>query len=104
MRKQLKIPEIGRLSSQCQEAYTWMTRQDPFVEVWLKIQAQFQLKAGLEAETIFEDLQRRSPGRFKDGQLQTLQREEKKWRVFEGRRQEVFFCKTISRVGQCREA
>lgn len=32
---------------------------------------------GLEAKTLFEALQRQSPGRFGDGQLRTLTRREK---------------------------
>ena len=51
------------------------------------------VELGLEAKTIFADLQRRYPGRFQDGQLRTLQRKVKKWRVLEGRPQEVFFPK-----------
>lgn len=32
------------------------------------------------AKSIFEDLQQRYPGKFKDGQLRTLQRHVKVWR------------------------
>ncbi len=38
---------------------------------------------GLEAKTLFADLQRRFPGRFADGQLRTLQRHVKQWRAVE---------------------
>jgi len=86
-----KYRRLGRLPSQCQQAHTWMTRQDRLAEVWPEILGQLQLNPGLEAKTIFEDLQRRYPGRFQDGQLRTLQRKVKKWRVLEGRPQEVFF-------------
>jgi hypothetical protein len=54
-------------------------------------QGLLQLNPGLEAETIFEDLQRRYPGRFQDGQLRTLQRKVKRWRVTDGPPKEVFF-------------
>ena len=49
------------------------------------------VNAGLEAKTIFEDLQRKHPGRFQDGQLRTLQRRIKAWRALEGPSKEVFF-------------
>ena len=46
---------------------------------------------GLQAKTLFEDLQRRFPGRFPDGQLRTLQRKIKAWKALEGPPKEVFF-------------
>src|SRR5690606_15796915 len=46
---------------------------------------------GLEAKTLFEDLQRRYPAQFQDGQLRTLQRRVKQWRALEGPPKEVFF-------------
>jgi hypothetical protein len=49
------------------------------------------INPGLEAKTIFEDLQRRNPGRFADGQLRTLQRRIKIWRASGGPPKEVFF-------------
>ena len=46
---------------------------------------------GLEALTIFQDLQRRYPGKFQDGQLRTLQRHMRVWRGLSGPDCEVFF-------------
>jgi len=86
-----KYRRSGQLPSQCQQAHIWMTRQDPFAEIWQEIQGQLEINPGLEAKTIFDDLQRRYPGRFQDGQLRTLQRKVKKWRVLEGPPKEVFF-------------
>ena len=59
----------------------WRTRPDPFAEVWPQLEEQLQLNPGLEAKTLFADLQRRFPGRFADGQLRTLQRRVKQWRA-----------------------
>ena len=42
------------------------------------------LYPGLQAKTLFEDLQHRFPGRFPDGQLRTLQRKIKAWRATDG--------------------
>ena len=50
-----------------------------------------RLNPGLEAKTLFDDLQRRFPGRFADGQLRTLQRRVKRWRAEHGPAKEVFF-------------
>ena len=69
----------------------WLTRPDPFAEVWPEVQAMLQLNPGLEAKTLFADLQRRFPGRFADGQLRTLQRRCREWRALEGPAKEVFF-------------
>jgi hypothetical protein len=49
------------------------------------------LNPGLEAKTLFKDLQRRYPGQFSDGQLRTFQRRVKTWRATEGPAKEVFF-------------
>ena len=46
---------------------------------------------GLEAVTLFEDLQRRRSGQFQDGQLRTLQRRIRAWRGLHGPEAEVFF-------------
>lgn len=45
----------------------------------------------MEAKTLFDDLQRKDPGRFQDGQLRTLQRRIKAWRALEGPESEVYF-------------
>ncbi len=55
------------------------------------VQELLKFNPGLEAKTIFADLQRRSPGHFQDGQLRTLQRKVKKWRVLEGPAQGSIF-------------
>jgi hypothetical protein len=70
---------------------TWRTREDPFQDVWSELRDRLQLNPGLQAKTLFEDLQRRFPGRFQDGQLRTLQRKIKAWKAVEGPPKEVFF-------------
>lgn len=55
------------------------------------MQELLQLNPGLEAKTLFTDLQRRFPGRFDDGQLRTLPRRLKQWRALTGPAKEVFF-------------
>lgn len=86
-----KYRRLGKLSSELDTAHTWKTRKDPFEDVWHEIKSMLEINAGLEAKTIFEDLQRRKPGQFADGQLRTLQRRIKVWRASEGPAKEVFF-------------
>ena len=82
---------LGKLPSELEQPHTWRTRKDPFEDVWHEIKSMLEINAGLEAKSIFEDLQRRNPGRFADGQLRTLQRRIKVWRASEGPAKEVFF-------------
>ena len=86
-----KYRDHGKLPSELKKEHTWRTRQDPFEEVWEGIQAMLAINPGLEAKTLFEDLQRRYPGKFADGQLRTLQRRIKHWRATAGPPKEIFF-------------
>lgn len=81
----------GKLPSESAAEHAWRTRADPFAEVWEEVVGLLGNNPGLQAKTVFEDLQRRWPGRFADGQLRTLQRRLKTWRALEGPEQEVFF-------------
>lgn len=70
---------------------TWRTRRDPFEDVWPEIDALLKQDGGLEAKTIFMELERRYPGRFAPGQLRTLQRRVHAWKAQSGPNKEVFF-------------
>jgi len=94
-----KYRDGGRLPSEIRAAHTWRTRGDAFGEVWDEVRAQLERNPGLEAKTLFADLQRRFAGRFGDGQLRTLQRRVKAWRAVEGPRREVFFAQ-VHRPGE----
>ena len=86
-----KYRKLGKLPSELEQPHTWRIREDPFEQVWHGIELMLEINPGLEAKTLFEDLQRRKPGRFADGQLRTLQRRMKVWRASEGPAKEVFF-------------
>ena len=86
-----KYRKLGRLPGEVAVARTWRTREDPFAGVWEEVRLLLEVNPGLEAKTIFEDLQRRYPGRYADGALRTLQRRVKRWRALEGPPKEVFF-------------
>lgn len=82
---------LKRLPSEVQVEHTWRTREDPFAAVWDEVEGKLKINPGLQAKTLFEDLQRRYPGRFATGQLRTLQRRVKVWRGLNGPGKEVFF-------------
>src|SRR4051812_1784433 len=86
-----KYRDSDVLPSQRRAPHAWRTREDPFQDVWTELEAQLRLNPGLQAKTLFLDLQRRFPGRFPDVQLRTLQRRIKQWRALEGPPQEGFF-------------
>ncbi|MDH5657427.1 MAG: IS21 family transposase [Spirochaetia bacterium] len=69
----------------------WKTRKDPFDEVNDVIDELMELNEGLEAKTIFEELKKRFPDKFHDGQLRTLQRKIKIWRATKGRAKKTIF-------------
>ena len=86
-----KYRRLGQLPSEVRREHDWRTRKDPFAEVWDEVRGKLEVNPGLEAKTLFCDLQRRYVGRFQDGQLRTLQRKVKRWRATEGPPREVFF-------------
>ena len=86
-----KYRNSEQLPSQMKAEHHWRTRKDPFEEAWEEVRAWLKVNPGLEAKTLFEDLQRRFPGCYPDGQLRTLQRRIKAWRALEGPPKEVFF-------------
>ena len=81
----------GPLPSECREPRRWRTREDPFCEVWAEVAELLEREPQLQAKTLLDELQRRYPGRFEEGQLRTLQRRVKVWRALEGPAKEVFF-------------
>lgn len=86
-----KYRNLGKLPSEMKVEHTWRTREDPFSDAWPEVKEKLEINPGLEAKTLFEDLQRRYPGQYADGQLRTLQRRVKVWRATEGPAREVFF-------------
>lgn len=87
--------ETGPLPSEVRaERRTWRTRSDPFAEVW-ESEVVPLLEADeegvLEAKTILAELRERHPGKFKQGQLRTLQRRFRDWRAEWGPDKEVYF-------------
>ena len=86
-----KYLRSGLLPSQMKKPRGWRTREDPFTDVWPEVEALIKEAPRLEALTVFQDLQRRYPEKFQDGQLRTLQRRMRVWRGLSGPDSEVFF-------------
>lgn len=86
--------QSGPLPSQAKKTRHWRTRSNPFHEVWdteVVPLLQQDTKRVLKATVIFEELQRRYPGQFQEGQLRSLQRRVRDWRAAYGPDKEVFF-------------
>lgn len=86
-----KYIQSGNLPSESTRPRDWLTRPDPFEEIWPTVQVLLDSNPRLEAKTLFEEIQRRYPGNFEEGQLRTFQRRVKTWRVQFGKSKEVFF-------------
>ncbi len=73
----------------------WRTRIDPLAPVWdSEVVPMLRQAPGLNAVTLFEELERRYPGQFSPGVLRTLQRRMRLWRAMEGEPREVFFAQS----------
>ena len=83
--------EAGKLPSELKQPRTWRTREDPFAADWEEIAGRLAEAPELEARALFEDLMRRRPGRYEEGQLRTFQRRVKQWRAEYGPGREIFF-------------
>ena len=58
----------------------WRTRKDVFAEVWEQVKEQLEHNPQFQTKELFQQLQSRYPGQFKDSQLRTLQRRVRAWR------------------------
>jgi hypothetical protein len=81
----------GQLPSQLTRPRRYRTRPNPFAEDWSWIVAHLERDRALQATTLFALLEARQPGRYRAGQLRTLQRQIAAWRVQHGPEREVFF-------------
>src|SRR5262245_47275255 len=80
----------GPLPSASKPSRMWRTRPDPFAEIWasdIVPRLMGDEDRRLQSLTLFEWLCDRYPGRFQPGQLRTLQRRVRDWRVPGGRHQ-----------------
>ena len=83
-----QLPELWRLgeirpthSPRGRAARTWRTRNDPFEGFWPQVLQWLQKEPDATAKALFERLEMQHPGRFHEGQLRTLQRRVRQWRM-----------------------
>jgi hypothetical protein len=57
----LKYRDLGKVPSEVAKPHTWVTRSNPFEAVWGEIRGLLEGNPGLQAKTIFAELQRRDP-------------------------------------------
>ena len=86
-----KYIKAGKLPSEMNKQHTWRTREDPFVDVWPKVEKMLKDIPELMAKELFGWLLGKYPGRFQEGQLRTFQRRVRQWRAQSGPPKEVFF-------------
>ena len=89
-----KYAHSGAIPSKAKKPHTWRNRVDPFADVWPEIEALLKQDAGLQAKTVWVEMNERHAGRFSGGQLRTLQRRFLAWRLKSGPNREVFFPQT----------
>ena len=87
-----KYINAGKSPVELKEPHSWRTRSDPFEEVWESEVVPFlETEPNLMAITLLEWLDAKYPGKYGSGQLRTLQRKIKQWRLLYGEEKEVFF-------------
>lgn len=86
-----KYRDLGKLPSELKKPRQWKTRKDPFAEDWPYLEDMLTDAPELEAQALFEHLDKLHPGRYQEGQVRTLQRRLKRWRALVGPPKEVFF-------------
>ena len=64
----------------------WLTRKDPFEAVWPEILAWLEAEPDSTGKELFDRLRQAHPNKFEPGQLRTLQRRVKDWRMAAARR------------------
>lgn len=69
-----------RKSNKPKVPHTWKTRKNPFEDVWDEVCTCLEERPERTAKSIFDDLKKKYPDRYTDGQLRTLQRHVKTWR------------------------
>jgi hypothetical protein len=76
-----RYESLGRLPSELKAPRIWRTRSDPFAADWPQLEQMLTISPELEAKTLFEWLCEQQPGKYKEGQLRTLQRRVAQWRA-----------------------
>ena len=81
----------GQRPANLNKPHTWRTREDPVKAIWGEAERQLHNNPGLEAQELFEELLRKSPGAADPRALRTFRRRVAQWRRKHGPDIEVFF-------------
>lgn len=76
-----KYEQLGQLPSEQLQPRQYRTRRDPFAEDWPIVVGMLTEAPGLQPKTLFDWLSEQSPGRYRPGQLRTLQRKIAHWKA-----------------------
>lgn len=76
-----KYEKLGKLPSEQKRPRQYRTRRDPFAEDWSAIKAMLREAPALQPKTVFDWLCEQRPGRYRPGQLRTLQRKIAHWKA-----------------------
>jgi|APSaa5957512622_1039677.scaffolds.fasta_scaffold16389_1 hypothetical protein len=80
-----KYLKLGKSPLELKQPHTWRTRKDPFEDVIDEVHETLNKAEELEPLIIFEKLQEKYPNKFHDGQLRTLERRVKAWKLQHGK-------------------
>lgn len=76
-----KYEQLGQLPSERRQPRQYRTRKDPFVEDWPTVVEMLTAAPGLQPKTLFDWLCEQAPGKYRPGQLRTLQRKIAHWKA-----------------------
>ena len=80
-----KYLKLGKGPCELRQPHTWRTRPDPFADIASEINNMLKKAPELQPLMIFTHLQEKYPGKFNDGQLRTLERRVKEWKMEKGK-------------------
>src|SRR5436305_2083425 len=86
-----KYEHAGQLPSTLKQPRRHRTRPNTFAADWPCIVEQLERDSALQATTLFALLEAQHPGRYRAGQVRTLQRHIATWRALHGPEREVMF-------------
>ena len=86
-----KYIKSGKLPSEMKQPHAWKTKADPFADDWPELKQMLENAPGLEAKTLMNYLVTKSPDKYKQSQLRTMQRRVRDWRAQYGKNKEVIF-------------
>ncbi|MBF0469425.1 MAG: IS21 family transposase [Desulfamplus sp.] len=84
--------ETGEISASQKPSRDWRTRKDPFEEIWESdVVPLLTASPELQPRTLFEELQKRYPGKYSNSKERTFQRRVKRWKSQYGKAKDVIF-------------